>query len=83
MEASAEGALASIAALMGLLARSRLSVGSDAQTGGMPLTSVGVWVEDRRFTTPSGVAMAPFIPVWILGASFAGLLILAFSFKGT
>jgi hypothetical protein len=26
--------------------------------------------------------MNPFIPIWIIGAPFAGLLILSFSFKG-
>jgi len=26
--------------------------------------------------------MSPFIPVWIIGGPFIGLLILAFSFKG-
>lgn len=27
--------------------------------------------------------MTPFIPVWIIGAPFVGLLILSFSFKGS
>jgi hypothetical protein len=29
------------------------------------------------------VMTAPFIPIWIIGGPFVGLLILAFSFKGS